>query len=960
MLGILSSIRSLLSSNSASSPVADPDSILHDTESTPGVISIHENLINWRDTYADGHTDFLTIQEALCRYEDAVEALDRLEPLVEHQDQYDSDVVDAAQTLQQDLKTVVDFIEQRDSYNDEWLEQMESTHGPELNSYFDNPDHEHTPQQFRAIFSNDNFNRVNAAAGTGKTTTFGRRVRFILSEYDDVAASDLLAFTFTRNGRDEMEKELEETFGITGVDVRTINSYSKSVAEDQYSDLDFIIGEAKRTEIASIWRDIEADSDHDEARERFLDAWKEERYDPNDIDVVNGKVESLRKKSSVTIQGEELDTAKNEYPEEAAAHQVIARYLTARELEYDFKSHISWASSPSGGYTLDFELLDNVNGKEIYIEYCVSEETRNDRPYYRNINNEKSGTIRRLFSPNREQNYDPSGKAAIVLDGSELLTQPSDQLNWNDERAVNRFETAVESELEKQLKKAGVDVANPLQGQDLTDYIYDQMVLYHEIVDKVGDYINNARVREWDPEQARQKAESYLDSQDDDVDEGVPEFVELSDVAYRKFTTVFDNRTKTDFHGSVVLTRDLLEKGEVDEEYLYPYIFVDEMQDLNQVQFGVVKHLAEQLPDVRIFGVGDDWQSIFGFQGARPDLFINFGDELGAGEFDSIEAKPTEVFTDDNPLLSSYEAFADTRLEDNYRCPETVVTASNALIKNNEVRTEKNPSGLPGGNEIAIHHIGCDIFENRLNQSMIRRVKSLINTSPHDSSETQVLLRQKEGDAPFYYRLKDELPSAVDIRTAHDAKGSEAEHVIIPKVIQTGGYPSIKGDKWVDPVDQPPKIYEKHDTSYQLEEERRLFYVALTRAKSQLDLLTVQGAESVFIEELPDNKCKHIHPLSDNDLQKIETDGEIRQQVTGTVNGANGNYATLVWNDDEYISVNLYNATDEQKQLFKRFAESSQEVTIENCRIRSPKKKGTDYCRLQLKVDEDVKVQSVG
>nr|WP_272931431.1 UvrD-helicase domain-containing protein [Halobacterium noricense] len=835
---------------------------------------------------------------------------------------------------------------------------MVAAHGPELNSYFENPDHEHTDQQFRAIFSNDNYNRVNAAAGTGKTTTFGRRVRFILSEYDDVSASDLLAFTFTRNGRDEMEAELEETFGISGVDIRTINSYSKAVAEDQYSDLEFVIGEAKQTEIASIWRDIESDPDNEAAYERFLDAWKDERYDPNDIDVVNSKVESLREKSSVTIQGEELATASDEYPEAAIAHQVISRYLTARTLEYDFETHVTWATSPSGGYTLDFELLNDDTGDEIYVEYCVSDETRDDRPRYRNSSNEKPETVRRLFTANPEQEYDPSGKTGIVLNGNDLLEQPSDEFDWDDSRAVSSFEAAVEAEFETQLKDAGVDVSDPLEGQALTDYVYDRMVLYHEIVDKVGDYINQARVREWDPEQARQNAASYLEAQGDDVEAGVPEFVELSDTAYRAFTTVFDNRTKTDFHGSVVLTRDLLVEGEVDEEYRYPYVFVDEMQDLNQVQFGVVKHLAEQLPDVRVFGVGDDWQSIFGFQGARPDLFINFGDELGADEFDSAAADPVEVFRDDNPLLSSYEAFADTRLEDNYRCPQTVVTASNAVIENNEVRTEKRPSGLPGGDPISVHHLGCDTFPNRLNRSMIQKVKSLIEASPHASSETQVLLRQKEGDASFYYRLKDEIPGEVDIRTAHDAKGSQAEHVVIPKVIQSGGYPSVKGDKWVDPVDQPPEIYDDYDVSYQLEEERRLFYVALTRAKSQLDVLTVQGAESVFVEELPDAESEHFHPLSSNDLREIQSDGATRRTVTGAVDRANDSYATLVWNDDEYISVNLFDATDEQKQLLGRLADEDQPVTIENCRITSPTKQGTEYSRLQLEVDETVTVQS--
>lgn len=84
--------------------------------------------------------------------------------------------------------------------------------------------------------------------------------------------------------------------------------------------------------------------------------------------------------------------------------------------------------------------------------------------------------------------------------------------------------------------------------------------------------------------------------------------------------------------------------------------------------------------------------------------------------------------------------------------------------------------------------------------------------------------------------------------------------------------------------------------------------------------------------------------------------------MTGIVDAApNDRYATLVWNDDEYISINsinLYDATDEQKQLFKQLADDNQMITLENCRITAPQKRGAEFSRLQLKLDEDVMVQA--
>jgi len=723
--------------------------------------------------------------------------------------------------------------------------------------------------------------------------------------------------------------------------------------------LEFIVGEAKTTEIARIWRDIQDDEELEATYESFMSTWKDDRYDPNDIDVVDGVYESHAAKSTVTIQGEEVQL--DAIPEEGIAHKSIAQLLTTLGLEYDYQTHIEWASSPSDGSILDFELVEPVQGERLYIQYCTSEETREDRPQYRNIHSERPETIRRLFTSNPKLENDPEGKTVIVLDGENLLDRPSDDLNWKRKQTKVRFANAVQTTLENELQQVGIDLSNRLSGRDLKDYVYDRKVLYHDIVEKVSEFINQARVREWNPVQTKNEVESHL-KEGEDLDEGVEEFARLSIAAYREFNEVFDNRTKTDFHGSVVLTRDLIREGDVDENNLYSYLFVDEMQDLNRVQFGVVKELAKQRQDVRTFGVGDDWQSIFGFQGARPDLFINFGDELDADEYDEIDTAPEEIFTDDNPLLADFDAFEDTRLENNYRCPESVVNASNALIENNEIRTEKEPSGLPGGDPVQIHHLGCDTFEHKLNQSMERKIKSLIRESPYSPEETQVLLRQKDGDPSFYYSLKKSLPDSVDIRTAHDSKGSEAEHVLIPKVVQNHGYPSLQGDKWVDPVKQPPEIYEEHKASYQLEEERRLFYVALTRSKSRLDVLTVQGAESVFINELPDSHCEHLRPLPQAELNEIETNREIRKSLSGRVIAKNSkNFATFDWDGRGLVDLNLYDATAAQKRMIEKFEQNGETLTLKNCGIQYRDSYGEETNgsqRLQLQLDDEVEISN--
>lgn len=93
----------------------------------------------------------------------------------------------------------------------------------------------------------------------------------------------------------------------------------------------------------------------------------------------------------------------------------------------------------------------------------------------------------------------------------------------------------------------------------------------------------------------------------------------------------------------------------------FQYILVDEFQDINRIQYEIIRMLA--LPEDNLFIVGDDDQSIYRFRGAKPEIMLGF--------------------------KRDYPAAKEIQLAVNYRCPETVVKAAAAVIGRNKVRYDK-------------------------------------------------------------------------------------------------------------------------------------------------------------------------------------------------------------------------------------------------------------------------------
>lgn len=138
---------------------------------------------------------------------------------------------------------------------------------------------------------------------------------------------------------------------------------------------------------------------------------------------------------------------------------------------------------------------------------------------------------------------------------------------------------------------------------------------------------------------------------------------------FRKIFKFYDDSLKKrnliDFDDMLLMCHSLLnERKDVLAAWQrkYEYILIDEFQDINKMQYEIIRMLAK--PQNNLFIVGDDDQSIYGFRGSRPDIMINFEKD--------------------------YKTAAKVILDTNYRSTGNIVEAAKCVIKNNKVRFEKN------------------------------------------------------------------------------------------------------------------------------------------------------------------------------------------------------------------------------------------------------------------------------
>lgn len=287
---------------------------------------------------------------------------------------------------------------------------------------------------------------------------------------------------------------------------------------------------------------------------------------------------------------------------------------------------------------------------------------------------------------------------------------------------------------------------------------------------------------------------------------------------YNEYKKELEKKKQIDFTDAILMATKLCkEKHPVS----YDYIIVDEFQDISIDRYEFLQALREGEKPAKLFCVGDDWQSIYRFSGSDMTLFSQFPDYFGA---------------------------TDTRkIETTYRFGEPLVSLSSKFIQRNnaQLRKDIHPFNTSARTELwfqpydRAHYV--DTLESVINS--IPKDKSIFLLGRYSFDDYYISFRYKciKENNNFYF---DICGRRLEFLTAHKSKGLEADYVIILQCNKgTFGFPSQISD---DPVLQ--YVLSGAD-QYPYGEERRLFYVAITRAKEKTIVMYDQRYPSVFVDE---------------------------------------------------------------------------------------------------------------
>lgn len=271
-----------------------------------------------------------------------------------------------------------------------------------------------------------------------------------------------------------------------------------------------------------------------------------------------------------------------------------------------------------------------------------------------------------------------------------------------------------------------------------------------------------------------------------------------------------------DFEDMLNLATDCIESG----EWANPYelVMVDEFQDASQARARMVAALMRG-GDKYMFAVGDDWQGINRFAGA--DLAVMTGFEARFGKATTLT------------------------LETTFRCPPSLCEISSTFVRKNPSQIAKQVRS-PKADIVDPVRIVRVEEERFIRAAVEQRIREIAQGAAALGKKASVyLLARYQKDRAFMPMSYDSQWAEVSFLTVHRSKGLEADHVIVPRVTaETLGFPSKIAD---DPVLQ---LAMPSGETFEFAEERRLFYVALTRARSTATLITVRHMESSFISEI--------------------------------------------------------------------------------------------------------------
>ncbi|MGR6092244.1 UvrD-helicase domain-containing protein [Brevibacterium sp. CSND-B09] len=368
--------------------------------------------------------------------------------------------------------------------------------------------------------------------------------------------------------------------------------------------------------------------------------------------------------------------------------------------------------------------------------------------------------------------------------------------------------------LEAELRRLGVELEeNPYREAPGEEPISDR-----KMVELVRSFLVHVKGNKLSLEQLKRRAGN-----------GIRErlFLKLFDTIAVEWDRRLKSEGKIDFEDMLNLATDHIEAGRWQSPYRL--VMVDEMQDTSASRAALVRSLLKS-SGTYLYAVGDDWQSINRFAGSDLGVMTRFDDWFG---------QSTTIW-----------------LSRTFRSPQSLCDVAGDFVTKNPAQIVKQVSSSADDADESILAVSVrdrDQYDPTLRQY-------LYSLDADCDRRTSVLVLGR------YNYLRDNAEGSlngnysnleIEFSTVHAAKGKEADYIVVLG-LERFGFPSAIED---DPLLQLAVVARD---PYPFAEDRRLFYVALTRARRSALLMTVSGRESPFLLEL----------VSSNQVAVRNVDGE--------------------------------------------------------------------------------------
>lgn len=683
-----------------------------------------------------------------------------------------------------------------------------------LRNYFDDVEGKKLDDQQRtAILTDEYSNLIIAGAGSGKTLTILGKVKYLL-EQKKVKPDNILLLSFTKKTVDELNERLKNigletratTFHKLGYDI--IKRYQTTVpAVTNENTLSKIIKLYLKEELfenpdalnafveyVACFMNIPEDIDSYESLGEKLDTEK-----GIDFQTLKSKSEpeplnKVAKASLDTIQGEKVKSIEE---------LTIANFLFLNGIAYDYEKPYPFGDVV---YRPDFYLKDY----DIYLEHFGVDE--NNRANW--------------LTPFNEQKY----IAEMEIKRETHKTYDTKLLETYSYYSRNKV---LLDKLKELLENEKV-VFKPIDVKNIYTKITEKDKNFgKEITKLIETFINLCKSRQLDYDSITKLFSDNHKAANSFMLQRQKLFLQFALPILKKYDQALNEANEIDFNDMINLATDLIQQNQ--PQTTYQYIIIDEYQDISYSRFHLIKTIRE-LCGARLICVGDDWQSIYRFAGSDISLFSQFEKYVGKHE---------KLF-----------------IEQTYRNAQSLIDITSKYIQKNTKQIAKNPKSTKESLENPIKFVyyrpdnADEIFIAEI-QALINKMgnKPILVLGRH-SFDINEFIKLTPNSKIKYNERNDTIEinglEDLDIKyiTVHKSKGLEADNVIVLNLKNhLLGFPNKMTD---DPM---LSLLLSDDEEYRFAEERRLFYVALTRTKNEVVLL-IPTDVSLFAEEL----------LTDNDF----------------------------------------------------------------------------------------------